>query len=63
MVFLYLFFWLHWVFVAELGVSPVVAHGLQSLKARWLPRTGLSSCSTQAELPCGMWDLNSLIRD
>ena len=56
-------------FLAALGlccrawVSPVVAHGLQSLKARWLPRTGLSSSSTQAELPCGMWDLNSLIRD
>ena len=24
---------------------------------------GLSSCSTQAELLCGMWDLSSLTRD
>ena len=24
---------------------------------------GLSSCSTQAELLCGVWDLSSLTRD
>ena len=82
----FIYFWLHWVFVAVHGLSlVVVSGGYSSLRCagfslQWLfllRSTGsrhagfsscgsralerrLSSCGTQAQLLCGMWDLPGL---
>ena len=53
-LFYFIQFWLHWVFVAVCRLLIVVAslvaeHGLQVRR--------LSSCGSQAQLLCGMWDL------
>ena len=70
-IYLFVYFWLIWVFVAAHGLSLVAASGgYSSLRCtgfslRWLlllrstgsRRVGFSSCGTRAELLCGMWDL------
>ena len=68
---LFIYFWLHWVFIAAHGLSLVVLSGGYSLLPfegfswRWLlllqskgsRRAGFSSCGTRAWLLRGMWDL------
>ena len=68
----FVYFWLHWVFVAVCGLSSlvvaasggyarVVVRGLlfavASCRARALAHAAFGSCSSQAQLPCSMWDL------
>ena len=81
--FIFIYVWLHWVFVAVHGLSLIVASGgysslrcagfslrwlllLRSTGSRhagfsscgsWAVERRLSSCGTQAQLLCGMWDL------
>ena len=50
LIFIHLLIWLHRVLVAARGLF-VMVRGL------------LSTCGTQAQLPCSMWDLSSLTRD
>ena len=40
-----------------------MAHGLLSSCGAWLPEHGLSSCSSQAQLLHGVWELRSPTRD
>ena len=68
---LFIYFWLHWIFVALCGLSLVAVSGVYSslrctgFSLRWLlllwstgsRRTGFSSCGAWAQLLCGMWDL------
>ena len=67
----FIYFWLHWVFIAARGLSLVAASGgYSSLRCAgfslwWLlllrstdsRRTGFSSCGTRVWLLCGMWYL------
>ena len=69
--FIYLYFWMHWVFVAARGLSLVSAsRGYSSMQCasfslRWLlllrstgsRRLGFSSCGVRAQLLRGTWDL------
>ena len=69
--YLFIYFWLHWVFVAVRGLSLVAASGgYSSLQCEgfslwWLLLLqstgsrcmGFSSCDSQAQLLRGMWDL------
>ena len=62
LIYLFIYFWLHWVFVAARGLSLVVVSGAYSLlwcagfSLRWLPLlqsigsrcVGFSSCGSQA---------------
>ena len=70
-IYLFIYFWLRWVFVAVQGLSVVSASRGYSLlqcmgfSLRWLlllwsigsRLMGFSSCGTQAQLLCSMWDL------
>ena len=70
-LFIYLFIWLRWVFVAVHGLSIVSASrgysslrctgfSLQQLLLLWSTGSrcvGFSSCGSRAQLLCGMWDL------
>ena len=70
-LFLFIYFWLCWVFVAARGLSLVaVSRGYSSLQCagfslRWLlllqsagsRHAGFSSCGTWTQLLHGMWDL------
>ena len=69
-MYLFIYFWLHCVFVAACRLSLVAASGgYSSLRCtgfslRWLllwstgsRRVGFSSCGARASLLCGMWDL------
>ena len=57
-----IYFWLHWVFIAAHGLSLAAQAGfslrwpllLQSMDSR---RTSFSRCGSQAQLPCGMWEI------
>ena len=65
------YFWLHWIFIAALGLSlvtvirvysPVAVCGLliamlPSLQSMGCRVRGLSSCGLWAQLPRGIWDL------
>ena len=71
---LFIYFWLHWVFVAARGLSSVAAsRSYSSLRCtgsslQWLlllrsmgsRHAGFSSCGTRAQLLRGMWDLPRL---
>ena len=70
-MYLFIYLWLRWVFVAARGLSLVVASGGYSssrctgFALQWLlflrsmgsRCTGFSSCGTRAQLLCSMWDL------
>ena len=70
-LYLLIYFWFHWVFVAVHGLSLVAVSGGYSLlrcvgfSLWWLLLlwstgsrcAGFSSCGTRAQLLCGMWDL------
>ena len=60
----YYYFWLHWVFAAARGLSPVAVSSGLSCCGAWALGTrasvvvacGLSSCGTRAQLLRGVWD-------
>ena len=70
-LFIYLFIWLHWVFVAACGLSLVAASGGYSslwcvglslwwfllLRSMGSRHMGFSSCGPRSQLLHGMWDL------
>ena len=56
-LFLFIYCWLHWVFVAMWGLSlDTASSGFSCFGSGALERR-LSSSSTRTQLPCGMWDL------
>ena len=68
-LFLFIYFWLCWDFVASGGLSLVVVsrdcslvvvQGILVAVASPVVEHGLSSCAAWIYLPCGMWDLPRL---
>ena len=51
--YLFIYLWLHWVFVTASGLSLVVVSRGYSIVAV----CRLNSCSTEAPVPLGMWNL------
>ena len=58
LLYLFIYFWLHWVFITAHRVFHCSAWA-----SVWLWHTGSVVCSTQAQLPCSTCDLISLTRN
>ena len=66
---LFIYFWLHWVFIAARGLSLVAASGgCSSLRCTGFSLGGFSCCRAWAlgawasvVVPCGLWNAGSVV--